>query len=132
MVRKSKKYFVISIASEILEVHPQTLRQFEREGLVKPSRSQGNVRLYSEEDIERVRMILRLRRELGVNLAGIEVILGMREKMEEMQREMLETFDQMQRYVATELARRNELMKQPLAKRPRRDIVKIKIEEDEE
>lgn len=132
MVRNSKKYFVISIASEILEVHPQTLRQFEREGLVKPSRSQGNVRLYSEDDIERVRMILRLRRELGVNLAGIEVILGMREKMEEMQREILETFDQMQRYVATELARRNELMKQPLAKRPRRDIVKIKIKEDEE
>lgn len=131
MVRRTKKYFVISVAAEVLEVHPQTLRQFEREGLVKPSRSKGNVRLYSEDDIERVRMILRLRRELGVNLAGIEVILGMREKMEEMRREMLETFDQMQRYVATELARRNELMKQPLARRPRRDVVKIKIKEEE-
>lgn len=132
MVRISKKYFVISIAAEMLEVHPQTLRQFEREGLLKPSRSKGNVRRYSEDDLERVRMILRLRRELGVNLAGIEVILGMREKMEQMQREMLETFDKMQHYVAAELARRNELMKQPLVKQPRKDIVKIKIEQEEE
>lgn len=121
MARISKKYFVISIAAEMLEVHPQTLRQFEREGLLKPSRTTGNVRRYSEDDLERVRMILRLRRDLGVNLAGIEVILGMREKMEQMRREMLETFDRMQHYAATELA-----------KQPRKDSIRIKVEEEKE
>lgn len=132
MVRISKKYFVISIASEMLDIHPQTLRQFEREGLLKPSRTKGNVRRYSEDDLERVRMILRLRRELGVNLAGIEVILGMREKMEQMRQEMLETFDKMQQYVAAELSKRNELMKHPLVKQPRKDIIRIKVEEEKE
>lgn len=71
--------YVISIAAQILQVHPQTLRLYEREGLVEPQRSRGNIRLYSERDIERIRTIQRLTTDLGVNLAGAEVILNMRE-----------------------------------------------------
>jgi MerR family transcriptional regulator/heat shock protein HspR len=76
---------MISVVSEMLGIHPQTLRIYEREGFIKPSRSGGNTRLYSEDDIEKLEMVLRLTRELGVNLAGVEVILSMREKMEQME-----------------------------------------------
>ena len=79
---------MISAVAEQFEIHPQTLRLYEREGLLKPSRSDGNTRLYTEEDLERLEVILKLTRELGVNLAGVEIILNMREKMEEMQRQI--------------------------------------------
>src|SRR6476469_832485 len=82
--------YVISIAAQILQVHPQTLRLYEREGLVEPQRSRGNIRLYSERDIERVRAIQRLTTELGVNLAGAEVILNMREMILELQDQIAE------------------------------------------
>jgi MerR family transcriptional regulator/heat shock protein HspR len=81
---------MISAVAEQYGVHPQTLRLYEREGLLKPSRSDGNTRLYTDEDLERLEVILKLTRELGVNLAGVEIILNMREKMEEMQRQMSE------------------------------------------
>ena len=71
-------------------MHPQTLRLYEREGLLKPSRSEGNTRLYTEDDVERLEVILKLTRDLGVNLAGVEIILNMREKMEEMQHQIEE------------------------------------------
>ncbi len=80
--------YVISIAAKLVELHPQTLRYYERLGLVSPSRSKGNVRLYSLRDIEQLRRITRLVDELGVNLAGVEVILNMTERMEQMQQEM--------------------------------------------
>ncbi len=80
--------FVISIAARLVELHPQTLRYYERLGLVVPSRSRGKVRLYSQTDIERLQRIARLTDELGVNLAGVEVILNMSERMEQMQLEM--------------------------------------------
>jgi MerR family transcriptional regulator/heat shock protein HspR len=79
---------MISAIAEKYELHPQTLRLYEREGLLKPSRSDGNTRLYTEEDCERLEVILELTRELGVNLAGVEIILNMREKMAAMQAEM--------------------------------------------
>jgi MerR family transcriptional regulator/heat shock protein HspR len=79
---------VISVAAKLVSMHPQTLRYYERLGLVVPSRSRGKVRLYSPRDIERLQRIARLVNELGVNLAGVEVILNMSERMEEMQREM--------------------------------------------
>ena len=82
-------------------MHPQTLRLYERVGLLKPSRSEGNTRLYTETDLERLEVILTLTREMGVNLAGIEIILNMREKMAEMQRQM-EAFTH---FVQQELAR---------------------------
>ncbi|MBV8867270.1 MAG: helix-turn-helix transcriptional regulator [Acidobacteriaceae bacterium] len=79
---------MISAVAEQYEIHPQTLRLYEREGLLAPSRSEGNTRLYTDEDLERLEIILKLTRELGVNLAGVEIILNMREKMEAMQRQM--------------------------------------------
>jgi MerR family transcriptional regulator/heat shock protein HspR len=88
--KRSKAAYMISAVSEQYEIHPQTLRLYEREGLLKPSRSDGNTRLYSDEDLERLEVILKLTREMGVNLAGVEVILNMREKMEAMQRQIEE------------------------------------------
>jgi MerR family transcriptional regulator/heat shock protein HspR len=79
---------MISAVAEQYEIHPQTLRLYEREGLLAPSRSEGNTRLYTDEDLERLEIILKLTRELGVNLAGVEIILNMREKMEAMQQQM--------------------------------------------
>ena len=79
---------MISAVAEQFEIHPQTLRLYEREGLLTPSRSEGNTRLYTEEDLERLEVILKLTRDLGVNLAGVEIILNMREKMTEMQRQI--------------------------------------------
>jgi MerR family transcriptional regulator/heat shock protein HspR len=80
--------YVISVAAQMLGVHPQTLRLYEREGLVEPQRSGGKIRLYSERDIDRVRRIMRLTNDLGVNLAGAEAILNMRERMMQLREEM--------------------------------------------
>ena len=91
---KSKAAYMISAIAEQYEIHPQTLRLYEREGLLKPSRSEGNTRLYTAEDIERLEVILHLTRDLGVNLAGVEIILNMREKMGDMQ-------SQIQQFIAT-------------------------------
>ncbi|MGH9632753.1 MAG: MerR family transcriptional regulator [Bryobacteraceae bacterium] len=85
---KSKAAYMISAVAEQYEIHPQTLRLYEREGLLAPSRSEGNTRLYTDEDLERLEVILQLTRELGVNLAGVEIILNMREKMEAMQKQI--------------------------------------------
>ena len=85
---KSKAAYMISAVAEQYEIHPQTLRLYEREGLLTPSRSDGNTRLYTDEDLERLEVILKLTRDLGVNLAGVEIILNMREKMEAMQQQI--------------------------------------------
>ena len=90
MKRKAKTYTISAVADQY-GIHPQTLRLYEREGLLKPSRSEGNTRLYTDTDLERLELILSLTRDLGVNLAGVEIILNMREKMSEMQRQ-IETF----------------------------------------
>jgi MerR family transcriptional regulator, heat shock protein HspR len=91
---KAKAAYMISAVAEQYQIHPQTLRLYEREGLLKPSRSEGNTRLYTEEDLERLEVILHLTRDLGVNLAGVEIILNMRQKMHDMQA-------QIQEFVAT-------------------------------
>ncbi len=85
---RSKAAYMISAVAEQFQIHPQTLRLYEREGLLAPSRSDGNTRLYTDEDLERLEVILKLTRELGVNLAGVEIILNMREKMEAMQNQI--------------------------------------------
>ena len=82
--------YMISIVAKILEIHPQTLRQYERENLISPSRSDGRIRLYSQRDIEKIKTILRLTREVGVNLAGVDVVMRLKEKMEMMEQEMME------------------------------------------
>src|SRR5256885_6629820 len=100
--RRSKAAYMISSVAEQYQIHPQTLRLYEREGLLTPSRSDGNTRLYTDEDIERLEVILKLTRDLGVNLAGVEIILNMREKMAVMERQMQEFIAQLD----TELSRR--------------------------
>lgn len=92
---------MISAVAQRYRIHPQTLRLYEREGLLTPSRTEGNTRLYGEEDLERLETILSLTRDLGVNLAGVEIILNMREKMDRMQREVNEFVN----YVKQELSR---------------------------
>src|ERR1700727_1265323 len=87
---RSKAAYMISAVAEQYQIHPQTLRLYEREGLLAPSRSDGNTQLYTDEDLERLEVILKLTRELGVNLAGVEIILNMREKMEAMQKQIEE------------------------------------------
>jgi len=82
--------YLISIVSKILDIHPQTLRQYERENLITPSRSDGRIRLYSQRDIDRIKLILRLTRELGVNLAGVDIILNLKETIDSMEREIAE------------------------------------------
>ena len=77
--------FLISVVAKILNIHPQTLRQYEREGLVEPGRTDGKVRLYSQRDIDRIKSILRLTRELGVNLAGVDIILRLKDRIEELE-----------------------------------------------
>ena len=87
--RKSRvKYLMISAVAERFDIHPQTLRLYEREGLITPKRSDGNTRLYDEETIRRLEIVLALTREMGVNLAGVEVVLNMREQMDRMRHEM--------------------------------------------
>lgn len=80
--------YLISVVATMLDIHPQTLRQYEREGLVEPSRTQGRMRLYSQRDIERMKLILRLTRQMGVNLAGVDLVLQLKEQIDEMQKEM--------------------------------------------
>ncbi len=100
--RKSKGVYMISAVAEMYEIHPQTLRLYEREGLLKPSRSEGNTRYYTDEDLERLEFILNLARDLGVNIAGIAIVLQMRERMEEMNRQMQGFVE----YVRTEMLAR--------------------------
>lgn len=88
--KKTEGAYTISVVANQFSVHPQTLRLYEREGLLKPSRTEGNTRLYTEADMAQLEVILSLTRDLGVNLAGVEIILNMREKMEEMQHQMHE------------------------------------------
>jgi MerR family transcriptional regulator/heat shock protein HspR len=96
-----KGYYMISAVALRYNIHPQTLRLYEREGLLKPSRTEGNTRLYSDDDLQELETILALTRDLGVNLAGVEIILNMRRKMERMQREV----NEFMQYVKGELAR---------------------------
>ena len=90
---------MISAVAEMYGIHPQTLRLYEREGLLKPSRSEGNTRLYTDQDLERLEFILSLAREMGVNISGIAMILQMRERMEEMQRQIQEFLAYIQKEV---------------------------------
>jgi MerR family transcriptional regulator/heat shock protein HspR len=115
--KKARAGYMISAVAELYKIHPQTLRLYERVGLLKPSRSQGNTRLYTDQDLERLEVILTLTRELGVNLAGIEVILNMRDKMSEMQSQMEDFIG----FVRNELA---QTLRATEERRPRNAIVR--------
>src|SRR4051794_2121785 len=99
-MKKRTKTYTISAVAEMYDIHPQTLRLYEREGLLKPSRSDGNTRLYEDSDLERLEVILSLTRDLGVNLAGVEIILNMREKMNTMQREFERFFEYLRNHAS--------------------------------
>lgn len=121
------RYYMISVVAKSYGIHPQTLRLYEREGLLKPSRTEGNTRLYSEQDLKQLEVILNLTRDLGVNLAGIEIILNMRRKMEQMQADMNEFLGQ----IKEELVRGNQegwqdKLQQALVKVPPAMIVKAR------
>jgi MerR family transcriptional regulator/heat shock protein HspR len=123
------KYYMISVVANNYGIHPQTLRLYEREGLLKPSRTDGNTRLYSEEDLRQLEVILNLTRDLGVNLAGIEIVLNMRRKMEQMQAEV----NAFVGWVKQELVRTNqegwqERFQQALVKLPPTPLVRPSVE----
>ena len=105
-MRKKIRTYTISAVAELYDIHPQTLRLYEREGLLLPSRSVGNTRLYEDSDLERLEVILSLTRELGVNLAGVEIILNMRAKMDQMRQEFEQFFEYLKTH-ASELSRQN-------------------------
>jgi MerR family transcriptional regulator/heat shock protein HspR len=98
--KKGRAAYMISAVAEQYDIHPQTLRLYEREGLLSPSRTEGNTRLYTDEDLRRLEVILSLTRDMGVNLAGVEIILGLREKMQIMQKQMQEFVDFVQHDLA--------------------------------
>lgn len=114
--KKGKAAYMISAVAETYDIHPQTLRLYEREGLLKPSRSDGNTRLYTQEDLERLELILNLTRDLGVNLAGVEVILNMRQRLEEMQSEMQEFLEYVERVFVNRSPELNQKIQHALVK----------------
>ncbi len=116
--KRAKAGYMISAIAGLYNLHPQTLRLYERVGLLKPSRSQGNTRLYTDEDLERLEVILTLTRDMGVNLAGIEIILNMREKMTEMQQQMQEFIG----FVQNELS---QVLNRPVPRPSKSAIVRV-------
>lgn len=137
MKRKAKGYTISAVADHY-GVHQQTLRMYEREGLLKPSRSDGNVRLYTDQDLEQLELILNLTRDLGVNLAGVEIILNMREKMDQMQQEFNRFFGMLRDYMANQTVIEHDTQTSQALVPTRRSVVvkpanrrSIKIEEPE-
>jgi MerR family transcriptional regulator/heat shock protein HspR len=104
MRKKEETFYAIGVVAKMFNVHQQTLRLYEREGLLKPARSDGNTRLYSERDLERLEMILNLSRDMGVNLAGVDIILNLREKIEQMQQQI----NEMVKFLKSELQKKEE------------------------
>ena len=121
---EARSSYHISRVSQMFNLHPQTLRLYEREGLLKPSRSQGNTRLYADEDLKQLELILNLIRELGVNLAGVEVILNMRQKMERMESEVNELLEYVQREILGSGEKDTESRRRSLVRLSQMKIVK--------
>ncbi|NPB07545.1 MAG: helix-turn-helix transcriptional regulator [Aquificae bacterium] len=121
-MKKRKAYYTIGVVAKMYNIHPQTLRLYEREGLLKPSRTEGNTRLYTDEDLERLEFILFLTRELGVNLAGVDIILNLKEQIEEMQKQI----DQLMDFIQNELSKlQGEAYQRAIVKVPKTKVVKV-------
>ena len=127
--KEPKEYYHISSVSRMYNIHPQTLRLYEREGLLTPSRSEGNTRLYTENDLKRLEFILSLTRDLGVNLAGVEVILNMRQKMEQVETEVNEFLEYVRREFFEDRDEEFEYRKKTLIRISPAKIVKIEKED---
>ena len=121
------KYYHISSVARLYDVHPQTLRLYEREGLLKPSRSDGNTRLYSEDDLKQLEVILNLTRDLGVNLAGIEVILNMRKKMERIENEVNEFLDYVRKEFFENKEEEFDITRKALVRIKSSNLVKLEV-----
>ncbi len=128
---RGKAYYMISVVSQRYKIHPQTLRLYEREGLLKPSRTEGNTRLYSDEDLEQLETILSLTRDLGVNLAGVEIIMNMRRKIDRMQSEVNEFMDYVKRELARGLDDWEQRLGTALVKTSPTDLVRRASDSDE-
>ena len=120
---KTTKKYTISVVAEQYGIHPQTLRLYEREGLIKPSRSAKGTRYYTEEDVERLELILNLTRDLGVNLAGVEIILNMRERMNQMQKEFENFLQYIRDNIGQEVFSVDERSKSALVPRRRLELI---------
>ncbi|TYB32543.1 MAG: helix-turn-helix transcriptional regulator [Flexistipes sinusarabici] len=126
---KNRPLYMISVVAEILGIHPQTLRQYERLGLINPSRTIGNTRLYSEDDIEQIKFILTLTKDLGVNLAGVEVVLNIKQQLEETQKQLDLLRDFIRKHADSFDMEHGDKGLVPLKNR---DIIKVKIENEDE
>lgn len=122
--------YTIGVVAQMYEIHPQTLRTYEREGLLRPSRSQGNTRLFTDDDLQRLETILSLTRDLGVNLAGVEVILNMREKMEAMQQEVESLIEYLRRQFDLDAEFFDDRVKTALVRVPPSQLVRIRERKD--
>jgi MerR family transcriptional regulator, heat shock protein HspR len=123
MRKKEERFYAIGVVAKMFNIHQQTLRLYEREGLLKPARSHGNTRLYSEKDLERLELILNLSRDMGVNLAGVDIILNLREKMNEMQQQI----NELVRYLKEELGKNvsGEADERGLVKSPAANLIRF-------
>lgn len=128
--KKGRAAYMISAVAETYGIHPQTLRLYEREGLLQPSRSEGNTRLYTAEDLEQLELILSLTRDLGVNLAGVDVILNMRKRMVEMQAEMSEFIGYVERQMADRSPEMNRKIQHALVRVHPPQVVPVKGSSD--
>jgi len=125
MKKRGRAAHLISSVASTYNIHPQTLRLYERHGLLKPSRSEGNTRLYTAEDLERLEVILNLTRDLGVNLAGVEIILNMRAKMEAMEEEIREFMSYVQRELGAQSGQIHSRKENALVRRPPPSIIRV-------
>jgi MerR family transcriptional regulator/heat shock protein HspR len=123
---RSKAGYMISAVAEMYDIHPQTLRLYEREGLLIPSRSEGNTRLYTPEDLEQLETILNLTRDLGVNLAGIDIIMNMRRRMRQMQEEMQAFVDYVQKEFLNRSQQSREGIQNAMVRIPQVQIMRAK------
>lgn len=131
--KKQNKYYHISSVARLYDIHPQTLRLYEREGLLMPSRSEGNTRLYTDEDLKQLECILNLTRELGVNLAGIEVILNMRKKIESIEEEVSNFLEYIRLEFFKDRKGEPEINRKAIVRIKTNDLMKVlNIEETEE
>ena len=125
MKKRGKAAHLISSVASTYNIHPQTLRLYERHGLLKPSRSEGNTRLYTDKDLERLEVILNLTRDLGVNLAGVDIILNMRAKMEAMEDEIREFMNYIQRELSAQSGQIPSKQENALVRRTPPSIIRL-------
>lgn len=125
--RKKPIGYMISVVSEMYNIHPQTLRQYEREGLITPSRSDGNTRLYTQSDLERLDLILSLTRDLGVNIAGVDIILNMRDRMETINENMEKLFKYITDQFGEDFLKTGNLNREALIRVKTSQIIKSEI-----